>query len=453
VTHAEASEFAVLADADACRMSHAEKERDDEMERAHALSIALICLATALAPPPSRGEGAPASGTLTLRDALAAALAGNAELRAAQAAIRSQEGLALQANMLPNPALELEVENIGGSGERQSFETTETTLRLLQLVELGGKRAKRLALAERERDASQWTYEAVRAALLADTARAFVDVLALQERLELAAATVRMAEESAGAVEAQVRAGAEAPAETLRARVQTEQARLREAQLRRALAAARIALARQWGESEPSFPSVAGDLDRLREPPPLDALLARIEQVPEVARWSTELAGREAALALEQARAVPDVTLGAGPRYFSDNDDVALVVEAALPLPLIDRNQGAIAAARARIAEADDARRASQIAARAALARGLEELRGAYERAGALRDSILPAAEAARRRTADAYRAGAVRALDLIDAERTLFELQDERVQALADYHRALVDVERLAGMPIGEAR
>ena len=61
------------------------------------------------------------------------------------------EALSLQAGALPNPELRAEVENVGGSGSRQGFEETETTLGIAQLVELGGKRAARVRMAESER--------------------------------------------------------------------------------------------------------------------------------------------------------------------------------------------------------------------------------------------------------------------------------------------------------------
>ncbi|MDX2168048.1 MAG: TolC family protein, partial [Deltaproteobacteria bacterium] len=201
-----------------------------------------------------------------------------------------------------------------------------------------------------------------------------------------------------------------------------------------------------WGSASADFTAARGALERLDAPPALPPLLADVVRNPDLARWATELAAREAAIGLERARAVPDVAIGAGPRYLSDTDEVALVFEVWVPLPVFDRNQGAIGAAEADLARSDAERRAADAGVRSALARAHASLTAAYERAAELRDRMLPAAESVRAGVESAYRQGALGSLDVLDAQRTAFELRDEYLAALGDYHRARIDVERLAG-------
>ena len=99
-------------------------------------------VATALAEEPARSFDP--SGAITHRDVLSAALAGSPELGAFSAELRAREALTLQAARHPNPTLRGDLENVGGSGTRQGVEDTEATLLLSQLVELGGKRTKRI---------------------------------------------------------------------------------------------------------------------------------------------------------------------------------------------------------------------------------------------------------------------------------------------------------------------
>lgn len=395
----------------------------------------------------------PPTGTLTLRDALAATLLGNPELSAVALGVRVQEARIVQAGLLPNPELRGNVDNFGGTSANRAFNASESALRLAQLVELGGKRARRQALAGLERDSAQWNVEARRATVLADTAKAFVAVLALQERDALAAELVRWADASARAVDDQVRAGAGSPAEGLRARVAVSQNESERVTRDRELTAARIALASQWASSTPTFDRAAGQLDVIHPPPPLDVLLASIENNPDLARWTTELAVRDAAIALEEARAIPDVTVGAGPSYYADAGGAGWVLDLTVPLPLFNRNQGAIAAARAERMQADVTRRVVETTVRATLARDHEMARAAYERARRLRDETLPTAEAVYARTEEAYRTGALRALDALDAQRTLFALRDQYLDSLATYHETLVDLDRLAGLPADAER
>src|SRR5262249_36020797 len=180
--------------------------------------------------------------------------------------------------------------------------------------------------------------------------------------------------------------------------------------------------------------------------------LDAVSRNPDVARWATELEAREAALVLERSRAVPDVTLSAGPRVFTDSGQVAAVVELGLPLPLFDRNQGNVAAASSAGAVAAAQRRAAITAVRAALGRNIDSLRAAYARATALRDGLIPAAQRTYTGAQEAYRRGALRNLEVLDARRAWFELRDAYLEALVAYHAARIEVERLLGADLEAA-
>jgi cobalt-zinc-cadmium efflux system outer membrane protein len=68
-----------------------------------------------------------------------------------------------------------------------------------------------------------------------------------------------------------------------------------------------------------------------------------------------------------------------------------------------------------------------------------------------LRDRILPEAEAAFTNQREAYRLGSARLTDVLDTERTLFELRDRYVDALARHHVATADLERLLGRSVDD--
>jgi len=76
---------------------------------------------------------------LKLREALALALEQSPYLASHSWETRAREARALQVGLLPNPRLAAEVENIAGSGPKSGVESAETTLRLSQLIELGGQ--------------------------------------------------------------------------------------------------------------------------------------------------------------------------------------------------------------------------------------------------------------------------------------------------------------------------
>jgi cobalt-zinc-cadmium efflux system outer membrane protein len=411
--------------------------------------VLLLLFDVLLAIPATAADLPSPAGPLTLREALATALLGSPELAVFSWELRAKEAEVLQAGLLPNPELSTEIEDFGGTGDRLAFEQTQITVSLAQLIELGGKRAKRLRLAALDRDLATWDYEVARLNVVAGVSKAFTATLAAQQRLQLFGELVGLARRSVAAVATQVKAGATSPVELMRAEAALGRTETQLRQAERDLANARTALAVTWGSATPGFTAVVGDLVPVITPPSVGNLLDAIQSNPDVARWVTEIEQRTAALAVEKARAIPSLTVGLGGRQFTDNGDKALVAGFSLPLPLFNRNQGNILAADRRLAQAEAARDRATVAVQRALAAAYEDLRAAYAQVVTLRDEVLPKAEGAFAGARDAYQRGLLRFLDVLDAQRTLFETRDQYVQTLAAYHIAAADIERLSGIPL----
>lgn len=413
--------------------------------------LAMVALAGLLrAAPALAQEPLPQpTGDVSLRDALALTLERSPELQTFAWEIRARDARAVQAGLMPNPELRTDVENVGGSGNRESFESTETTVRLAQLVELGGKRSKRRRLAELESELATWDYQTKRLLVLQETSKAFVKALAAQERMRLATDQERLAERAIAAVGASVDAGATSPVESTRAQVSLGRVQLARRRAEQELVVARATLAASWGDGTPTFDALVGDLARVTPPPPADVLTARLAAAPDLARWTTELAQRRASLDVEEAQRVPNVTIGAGGRHFSDNGDNAVVLEFSVPLPIFNRNQGGIAEAEHRLAKARAEQAAAQVSAEAALATAAARLSAAYAEATRLRTTVLPQAASAHAGALDAYRQGLFRLVEVLDAQRTLFELRDDYLGVLENYHLLAADVERLTATPL----
>ena len=98
------------------------------------------------------------NGVVTLNDAVRFALVNHPALRAFSWERRAAEARALQAGLLPNPELDVGIEEFGGAGARRGFEGAETSIELGQLIELGDKRFRRTRVAEIEKDLAQWGY-------------------------------------------------------------------------------------------------------------------------------------------------------------------------------------------------------------------------------------------------------------------------------------------------------
>ena len=166
------------------------------------------------------------TGVINLRQALSLALMHNPDLKAFSWDVRAGEARTLQAGLRPNPELEAEIEEFGGSGDLSGFDAIETAVQLSYLIELGGKRGKRKQVAALETDLAGWDYETARLDVLTQVTQSFVDVLAAQEAVALNEELVRLAEQVFNTVKAQVEAGKVSPVEGTRTQVELANSRI-----------------------------------------------------------------------------------------------------------------------------------------------------------------------------------------------------------------------------------
>jgi len=410
-------------------------------------------------PPGESGEPqAPAFenpvGAIALRDAVALALLHSPDLAAFAWETRAREARVLQAGKLPNPIVSVLLEDLGASGIDEIDASSaavqpQTTIQLSQLVELGGKRAARRELAALDRDLAAWDYETARIDVFTQVTRAFFDVLAAQEAVALTERTMQAVGEVRLSVGARVAAGAVSPIEETRAEISLAAVRVESEQARALLGAARGRLAATWGSSEAAFLSAVGNLEEVPSLPTRENLQARLADNPYLARWAAEISQRQAALAFERSKGVPDLEVIAGYRRFNDLGRNALVIGGSISLPIFDRNQGGIEEARNRLSKAYEQRRAAEARVAAALAEAYGALTGAHTAVTSLQAAVLPGAQQTFEAVNEGYRLGKFGYLDVLDAQRTFIGASGQYLRALADYHKAAVEVERLIGAPL----
>jgi outer membrane protein, heavy metal efflux system len=82
---------------------------------------------------------------------------------------------------------------------------------LIQTIELGDKRLRRLRAAHLDASLAGWDYEAVRLQTALQAAQAYLDALGAQERLKVLRDFVSIAEKTRSSVEIRVREGRASP--------------------------------------------------------------------------------------------------------------------------------------------------------------------------------------------------------------------------------------------------
>ena len=399
--------------------------------------------------PPLAADAAAAAGAagqappLSLPEALALALASNPELAAATREFEAAEGPVLQAAARPNPALSLLLEDTRRA-------TRTTTVQIDQALESGNKRAARVDAAERGRDIAAAELALRRAALRSTVVATFGEVLLGQERVALASEAVALARRAADAAAKRVQAGKVSPVEETRSRIAESTARLEAAQAASELQLARQRLAATWGAATPHFGraqpapgKAAGELPVL---PALASLEARVQASPAMARARAEVAQRQALTALERSRRLPDVTVSVGLRRDEQLGLNQALLGVSLPLPVFDTNRGKLLEAQRREDKSRDELAGARSGLQSAVLQAHTRLETFGTEARAIQAEVLPGAQSAYDAATKGFELGKFGFLDVLDAQRTLFQARSQLLRALAEAQRAAFDIDRLLG-------
>ena len=308
-----------------------------------AVFAAAACAQSAQAqtsPPPAVQ---PQGETLTLDRALELAGATAPGIEAATAGVRAAEAQRRAAGLRPNPSIDVEAENVIGTGSYSGLSSAETTVGMSLPLELGGKRSARIGVADAQTARARLEVVTAQADLRLKVTQAFVEAAAAERRLGIARDQRDIASEGLRGARLRVRAGRASPLEEQRADVQRINAETALAQAERSAALARANLARLIGR-EP------GQLDVIwfERTDGLGPKLPRsAEGTLALALAQADITTADAQVRLARSQRVPDLTLSAGARRLEATNDVAAVFGVSIPLPLFNNGRASLDAARA----------------------------------------------------------------------------------------------------------
>lgn len=387
-------------------------------------------------PPPEAAHALPVP--LTLGAAVERAMRLHPEIRAAMSEAAAQAGAVKQAGALPNPALELLRE---GTDEPSRTSTVQVNIPL----ELGGKRPARVRAARREEQLAQLDVHAARVRIRSETIAAFHDVAAAMERSRLAGELAAIAGQASEATGKRVLAGKVSPVEETRAKVAQAGVHIESVQAKRELDRAKGRLAAMLGQDPRSIEIVRPAAVELPRLVPLPALLAQLGRAPGLMRARAAVEHREAVTDLERTRRTPDITAVVGAKR--EDGHRQTLVGLSVPLPLFDRNQGSLLESLRRTDKARDELDAEAARLRAELHDAHARLSAALEEAALISRDVLPGAESTYRAASRGFELGKFSFLEVLDAQRTLFQSKNQYLLAVAESYRASADIDRLLGI------
>lgn len=383
------------------------------------------------------------STSLSLREAELLWQAHSRELRLADASVAGAAADVRTAGQIPNPDVSLSVLSISpwsgyGAGHLED-KKMDTVLRLDQLIERGGKRKLRVQGAEARLDAARLDKDDTARQQLGMLRQAYYNLRLAQEKQALARDTAALYGKSAEAGRLRQRVGDIAPVDLSRLQIDQGRAESDARQAQTELEQAQVILAYLIGREADAARLQASDNWPALEEQALTEV--PLEQRPDIEAARRRLAAAEAERDLQKARKSRDVTLGVQYEHNLQNapkDSVGFGVS--VPLFIWHEYEGEIARAEADLDLARRQYEQQQAQAVGQVAQARSALLSARERYRRLEGGLLADAERVAKAAEFAYGKGAMGLMDLLDARRTLRQIQIEAASARADYAKALSD-------------
>jgi cobalt-zinc-cadmium efflux system outer membrane protein len=382
-----------------------------------------------------RAQANAKGGLFTLDAAVQAARENNPTLRQAESGVKAARARAQQAGLYPNPTVGYSGDEIRGgeiNGGKQGFFVEQRIVTAGKLPRAREVMNKDTKLAEIEAEEQKVRVETA-------VKMAFYRVLAAQEMADAREDLARIAEQTVESVRRLQNSGQRDETEVLAAEVEAQRMQLAARKMENTLREEWRSLVAIMGQPELRIQAVAGDLESGW--PALDELQV-VENVatqsPAVRIASASGERAEAALARAKRERIPDITARVGLEYNHEllngiplstgwQGNAQLGVE----LPIFNRNQGNIAAAREDIARAGAEKQRVTLTLRERAAAMAEQYANARLMAQQYRDGILPLAKKSYALMSDRYGEMQAAYPRVLESKQKLFELQTEYIGAL----------------------
>lgn len=359
----------------------------------------------------------------------------NPTLRQAEAEIRAAKARQQQSGLYPNPTLAYTGDEIrGGSvgGGKQGFFVQQT-------VVTGGKRGLSRGVFGKDVKLAEIEAEEQKMRVQSAVKMAFLRVLAAQELLDARRDMAMIAQDGAETQRRLMNTGQADETEVLEAEVEAQRMRMAARMQENTLREEWRSLAAVIGQPDLPLTTVAGDLEKgwpeVNEEVAVDTIA---KESPAVRIADAAEARAQSILGRARRETIPDVQLRGGLEYnhellgsvpFAKGWEG--IAEVAVEIPLFNRNQGNVAAARADIERAGQEKKRISLTLRERAASSVDQYANARLMAEEYRDEMLPRAKKAYGLMVEKYGQMLASYPRVLDAQRKLYELQIDYIAAL----------------------
>jgi outer membrane protein, heavy metal efflux system len=385
---------------------------------------------------------------LTLDRVLSLYIERNLELQAERYRVERTKADQIAARLRPNPSISVTAENIPFSGPVGFSRLYEVGASYSETIELGGKRAIRERVATATISAAEARFANAMRLGIAEVKQLFFQAVLAKQDIEVAAENRQMFQQLVQLNLARFQEGAIPESDLIKVRLERVKfdsaVRQAELSLRRAM----IRLAENLEDDDVIKQDVSvGSALRVINPDLASLLEIALRERPDVQAAQREVAAAEERLALEQAKAKPDISPFVGYKRVATDNTVMFGVT--VPLKTRDRNQAGIARAEADRKAAMTLLEVAKSHTTAEVQEAFEAFRSSRDQAQTFRDELLNQADESRSIALAAYEEGATPLLSVLEAQRTRAEVRQQYFRTLFDYQVSIGELELAVGKDI----
>ncbi len=385
---------------------------------------------------------------LTLERAVTAYIERNLELQAERYRLERTRADAIAARLRPNPGLSVTAENLRVSGPTSFDRLNEFGVAYSETIELGGKRKLREQVAAATISTAEARFADAMRKGIAEVRRLYFQAVLSRRNIEVATENQQMFQQLVQLNLARFQVGAIPEADLIKVRLERIKfdSALKQAEL--GFKQAMIRLAENLEDDSVAKQDVSASLDLPLINPNLDSLLEiAVRERPDVQAGEREIAAARERLALEEARAKPDISPFVGYKRLASDNTVMFGVN--IPLKVRDRNQAGIARTQADQKTATALLEVAKSHTIAEVKAAYEAFQTAREQVQTFRNELLNQADESRSIALAAYQEGATPLLSVLEAQRTRAEVRQQYFRTLFDYQISLSELALAVGKEI----
>ena len=384
------------------------------------------------------------SSELTIDEVIRSALQNNPELKSLQNEIDAMNAAKLQSTLIPNPEIEVEAENIFGNKDYSGFGNSEITVVLSQDIIISGKIGKQNKAASLNVSLAEWDYKIKRNEIITDIKKSYAQILVTQQLIEKNKHLLSISENLVENLTKKVKAGKTSSIEVSRAKIVANSLLIGIIRLESAYETGKAELAALMYVNTLDNNTFAGSIDTLVNIPDYDSLLISLSNNPKLKKYESEFSKQKAVINLEKAKAVPDIKVSAGVKRLNDINANTFLFGASVPLPFFNRNQGAIEESQIRYEQKEKEYESEKNHLKLQLSVLYNRFNTLTRTADYIKNESMSEAEEIFKMIKEGNLAGKFDMLDVLDAERTFFELQNEYLNIISEIQSIRIGIEGL---------